>query len=63
MTYEEFRAYLARYGFTSCPVSKYEYEACQLLGLTQDQIYGVACDVNAGLTFQRALACNSGRQS
>jgi hypothetical protein len=57
MTYEEFSAYIANYGFTYNPIAKGNWP--RLDKLTFDQKYGLACDLNAGIPFERALRVNS----
>lgn len=58
MTYAEFQTYMAKYGFVACPITESQYNICIRDGLDINDIYGVACDVNAGLRFSKALAIN-----
>lgn len=58
MTYAEFQSYMAHWGFTSTPITEDQYNICVRDGLDINAIYGVACDVNAGIRFSRALAVN-----
>ena len=55
MPYGEFQKYMAGYGFTQCPLTHNEFDTCRTLKLDVDTAYRVACDVNAGLEFGRAL--------
>lgn len=48
----------ARYGFTGCPLSGQEIEACYMTGVGLDTAYMVACDVNAGFTFLESYSIN-----
>jgi len=56
MTYPEFQRYMANYGFVNTPLTETQYAICVRDGLDINSIYSVACDVNAGLRFSRALA-------
>ena len=57
MTYAEFQAYMARYGFPQCPLSEAQFKRAQA-ELGDDALFGVACDVNAGVAFATALRVN-----
>lgn len=57
MSYTEFQQYMARYGFVSCPLSELQFNEALAYGATVDQLYGIACDVNAGVAF--SLACRA----
>lgn len=56
MTYQEFRKYMLSYGFLDCVLTEAQYAICVRDGLDLDGIYGVACDVECGIKFSRALA-------
>ena len=58
MTYAEFQAYMARYGFPQCPLSEDQFKHAQAT-LGDDALFGVACDVNAGVDFATALKVNA----
>lgn len=58
LTYPEFQRKMASYGFIICPLSEQEYERAVAHGCNDNTIYGVACDVNAGIGFERALQVN-----
>lgn len=59
MTYAEFQAYMAKYGFVSCPLTEEQFTYCIATGMNVDTLYGVACDVNAGIDFLRAVEINN----
>lgn len=60
MTYDEFQKYMAKYGFIKCPLNAREYWiARDTFNATIDQLYGIACDVNAGVKFTAALVANT----
>lgn len=60
MTYEEFQHYMARYGFPSCPLTKEQFDDAAAR-LHEDDLFGLACDVNAGVTFEVAIVVNDRR--
>lgn len=55
MTYAEYQAYMAKYGFINCPLTADQFEAAVKLGA---EVYGVGCDVNAGVDFRVACKIN-----
>ena len=59
--YENFTAYLMKYGFTRNPLSKAQFQRCQDEGLSDNALYGIACDMNAGLPFADAYSINKDR--
>lgn len=61
MTYEEFKAYMAKYGFPACPITEEQFDAAMGYGLHVDDFYGMACDVNAGVDFHVACQINDRR--
>lgn len=61
MTYEEFQAYTAKYGFPVCPLTREQYAEAIQLGATDNDTYGIACDVNAGVDFHVAVKLNTQR--
>jgi hypothetical protein len=52
MTYEAYQQYMARYGFTSSPLTEQQFQHCLD---NKVEWYGASCDVNAGVDF--AVAC------
>jgi hypothetical protein len=61
MTYKEFSEYLAKYGFIANPIDEKRYE--KIANLSLDALYGIVCDVNAGISFARAVAINKDRET
>lgn len=61
MTYKEFQAYMANYGFIVCPMTREEYGEAFALGARQTHMFGIACDMNAGLDLQSAVKINTQR--
>lgn len=55
MTYEQFQRQCASYGFTYTPLTQDEHTTLRTLGYDDDEIYGIACDANAGYTIQESL--------
>lgn len=45
----------AHYGFTRCPLSDEELDACEKEGLGLPKVYSIGCDVNAGFPFSECL--------
>lgn len=56
-SYAEYQGYLARYGLPT-PFSEDEY-ARILVTVGGDNVYGVACDMNAGLNLETAMKVNA----
>lgn len=56
MTYAEFQRYMANYGFVQTPMNENCFNKCKHLPI--DTIYGIACDMNAGLSFVEAFYVN-----
>lgn len=50
----------ARYGFVNFPLTDAELEVAYNEGLEVPEMYGVFCDVHAGLSFEEALAIAKG---
>ena len=50
------KAEAARYGFVNFPLTDDELEVAYNDGLGVGEMYGVVCDVSAGLTFEKAYA-------
>ena len=48
----------ARYGFVSCPLTEEQLARLYRLNVKLDQVYGIGCDVNAGVDFDRAVEVN-----
>lgn len=61
MTYAEYKAMMAYYGFVTCPLTEAQFVRAKGLSLTVDDLYGLGCDVNAGVPFTRALGAAIGR--
>lgn len=61
MTYDEYRQYMAKYGFVNCPLTEDQYREAHELGATGDDMYGIGCDVNAGVDFYVAVKLNTQR--
>lgn len=51
----EHRRMMARYGFAAEVLTDAEVEHAARCGLTIDETYGLACDVNAGVSWLTAL--------
>lgn len=45
----------AYYGFPVCPLDDAQLEALYRANVKVDEAYGIGCDVNAGVPFERAL--------
>ena len=60
--YEGFCLYMAKFGFPNCPLSFAQF-AIIYRKATLDQAYGIACDVNAGVSFLEAVRVNGVRLS
>ena len=58
MTYTDFQQYCARMGFVDTPLTQKEFNYCVETGLSDDAIYGVACDVLADVDFETAVIVN-----
>ena len=56
---EAMQTEFAKYGFTHQPLSLLQLGVCYAAGLCTNVTYHVGCDVNAGLSFERALNANS----
>jgi hypothetical protein len=56
-SYAEFQRRMASYGFISTPITEEQFALCDKL--SYDAVYGIACDVNAGLSFEVAVAVNT----
>lgn len=48
----------ARYGFVTCPLSDSELERLYRANIKVDEVYGIGCDVNAGIAFEKAVYVN-----
>ena len=48
----------AYYGFIECPLSDSELEFLLRNGFTEDQIYSIGCDVEAGVDFNHAMSAS-----
>lgn len=59
MTYREYQQYMAKYGFSACPLLESEFTFAKESGATDDQLYGIGCDVSAGIRLQRAIEINT----
>lgn len=58
MTYAEYQSYMARYGFVECPLTIEQFEEASKV-LHEDDMYGLGCDVNAGVDFNVAMKVNN----
>jgi hypothetical protein len=58
MDYQEFQSYCARMGFTDTPITRDQFDHCVEAGLSDEGIYGVACDVSADIEFNAAVSGN-----
>lgn len=58
MKYSEFQQYCARFGFIETPITEEQFDHCVSLGLSDQGIYGVACDVLADIEFHTAVGAN-----
>lgn len=58
MTYADFQQYCARFGFIEMPLTEKQFNYCVETGLSDDAIYGVACDVLADVEFETAVIVN-----
>ena len=58
--FEEYQRLFAKYGFTECPLSETDilYIELKYENVTMDQIYGVGCDVAAGVSLKEAIQYN-----
>lgn len=45
----------AKYGFIGCPLTEDQLAHLYKLNIKLDQVYGIGCDVNAGIPFEEAL--------
>lgn len=61
ISYAEFQEYMANYGFPNCPLSEEQFNEARNLGALDDDMYGIACDVNAGIDFHVAVKLNTQR--
>ena len=61
MTYDEFTQYLAKYGFINNPLSQEQFKKCHDNTLSLEGVYGIACDMCAGIDFDRAYEINRER--
>jgi hypothetical protein len=49
------KQYLAKYGFVGCPLTDDELSEAFARGISVEEVYDIACDVNAGISFERAV--------
>lgn len=49
-------------GFAVCPLNRFQLSTCHLLGVKPDYLWGIGCDVAAGVPFDRAFAIALQRQ-
>jgi hypothetical protein len=45
----------ATYGFVGCPLTEEQLAHLYKLNIKLDKVYGIGCDVNAGVSFDRAV--------
>lgn len=55
---EHHKQEFAKYGFVDCPLTTNELVCLWMLDADNDAVYGVGCDVNAGIDFDRAVEVN-----
>jgi len=58
-TYEQFQQYCAYLGHTYTPLSRRQFNLVNDENQPPDYLYGIACDVAAGLTFIEAVEANT----
>ena len=56
MTYAEFTAYCARYGFTYVETTETGFNELIAIGFTDDDCYSIECDLQAGFTIEESVA-------
>jgi hypothetical protein len=49
----------ARYGFTTCPLTKGQIATLYKNNVKLEEAYGVGCDVHCGFSFDEALRATS----
>ena len=55
MTYGLLQQACACYGFVDTPLTHEEYLRARDLGVNEEEMYGLACDVACGVEFEAAL--------
>ena len=55
MTYYTFQQLCARYGFVETPLTETQFSAALAVTTDRDELYGLACDVAAGFSFNSGL--------
>lgn len=55
---EAIKSEFTQYGFPNCPLSDSQIETLETRGVCLNTAYGIGCDVNAGIAFQRAMTIN-----
>lgn len=56
MSYSDLEQACLFYGFGECPLSVSEYDHALAMGVPEDDLYGVACDVDNGWSLDEAIA-------
>jgi hypothetical protein len=56
------KQYLAKYGFVGCPLTEEELSEAFARGISVEEVYSIACDVNAGIPFERAVEVAEARR-
>lgn len=56
MTYTDFTALCARYGFTHIETTETGFNELTALGFTLEDCYSIECDLQAGFTLSESLA-------
>ena len=52
----------AKYGFITCPLTPENLSDLYHANIDQNTVYGIGCDVNAGVTFLNAVLANLTQQ-
>lgn len=61
MTYAEYQKMMAHYGFVRCPLTWDQFMTARLKGASDTALWGIGCDVNAGVELHRAIEVNKDR--
>lgn len=48
----------AKFGFVGCPLTEEQLADLYRRNVSLDHVYGIGCDVNAGVDFEVAVKCN-----
>lgn len=61
MTYKEYQKMMAHYGFIRCPLTEEEFNHAVAMGATDAALWGIGCDMAAGVELDRAIEVNKSR--